>query len=94
MNIEDVAHNTPDQIFKIPVDVNVGLNIDDLILASKNLDLEDYKSQVVFLFKHLYDCFMEKDADLIEINPLALLSDGNIVAADSKVTIDDNALFR
>lgn len=37
---------------------------------------------------------MEKDADLIEINPLALLHDGSIVAADSKVTIDDNAIFR
>lgn len=48
----------------------------------------------MFLFKHLYDCFIEKDADLIEINPLALLADGTIVAADSKVTIDDNALFR
>jgi succinyl-CoA synthetase beta subunit len=94
MNIEDVAHNTPDQIFKIHIDVNQGLNIDDLLKAAKNLDLEDYKSQVVFLFKHLYDCFIEKDADLIEINPLALLKDGTIVAADSKVTIDDNALFR
>lgn len=48
----------------------------------------------MFLFKHLYDCFMERDADLIEINPLALLKDGTLVAADSKVTIDDNALFR
>ncbi|CDW84123.1 succinate-ligase [Stylonychia lemnae] len=94
MNIEDVAHNTPDQIFKIHVDINQGLNIDDLLQAAKNLDLEDYKSQVVFLFKHLYDCFIEKDADMIEINPLALLADGTIVAADSKVTIDDNALFR
>lgn len=37
---------------------------------------------------------MEKDADLIEINPLALLKDGSLVAADSKVTIDDNAVFR
>lgn len=37
---------------------------------------------------------MEKDCDLIEINPLALLKDGHLVAADSKVTIDDNAVFR
>ena len=49
---------------------------------------------MVFLFKHLYDCFIEKDCDLIEINPLALLKDGSIVAADSKITIDDNAVFR
>ena len=46
------------------------------------------------MFKHLYDCFIEKDCDLIEINPLALLKDGSIVAADSKVTIDSNATFR
>lgn len=94
MNIEDVAHNTPDQIFKYHVDVTKELNIDELLKAASNLGLEDYKAQVVFLFKHLYDCFIEKDCDLIEINPLALLKDGQLVAADSKVTIDDNALFR
>lgn len=94
MNIEDVAHNTPDEIFKMYIDVQKDLDIDQLVQAAKDLDLEDYKSQVVFMFKHLYECFMEKDCDLIEINPLALLSDGSLVAADSKITIDDNALFR
>jgi len=44
--------------------------------------------------KHLYDCFMEKDCDLIEINPLVLTNEGKVVAADSKITIDDNAHFR
>jgi succinyl-CoA synthetase beta subunit len=94
MSIEDVAHDTPEKIFKIHIDVQKGLDIDDLLKAATNLGLEDYKSQVVFLFKHLYDCFIERDADLIEVNPLALLKDGSIVAADSKVTIDDNATFR
>jgi succinyl-CoA synthetase beta subunit len=42
----------------------------------------------------LLDCFIEKDCDLIEINPLVLTNDGQILAADSKVTIDDNSLFR
>ena len=46
------------------------------------------------MFKHLFDCFIEKDCDLIEINPLVVTSDGQILAADSKITIDDNALFR
>jgi len=46
------------------------------------------------MFKHLYECFMEKDADLIEINPLVTTSDGKLMAADSKITIDDNAYFR
>lgn len=94
MNIEEVAEKHPEQIFKLHVDVSKDLDIDQLLQAAKNLDLWDYKSQIVFMFKHLYECFMERDADLIEINPLALLKDGQVIAADSKVTIDDNALFR
>jgi succinyl-CoA synthetase beta subunit len=94
MSIEDVAHDTPEKIFKIHVDVQKGLDVDDLLKAAENLGVEEHKSQVVFLFKHLYDCFIERDCDLIEVNPLALLKDGTIVAADSKVTVDDNAVFR
>ena len=94
MAIEDVARDTPEKIFKLKVDINKGLDVEDLLKAAVNLGLEDYKSQVVFLFKHLYDCFIEKDADLIEINPLTLLKDGSIEAADAKITIDENALFR
>lgn len=71
-----------------------GLDIDKLLDASKNLGLEDYKTQLVFLMKHMYDCFMEKDCDLIEINPLVLTKDGQVMAADSKITVDDNAVFR
>ena len=49
---------------------------------------------MVFFFKHIFDCFVERDCDLIEINPLVLTTDGHILAADSKITIDDNAVFR
>ena len=94
MAIEDVAKSNPEQIFKIAVDVNKGLNIDDLLKAAKHLGLEEHKSDVAFLFKHVYDCFVEKDCDLIEINPLVLTKDGEILAADSKITVDDNAKFR
>lgn len=44
--------------------------------------------------KSIYDCFMERDCDMIEINPLVLTKEGKVLAADSKVTIDDNAAFR
>ena len=71
-----------------------GLDIDEILKAATNLGLEKQKSQVVYIFMHLYDCFFEKDCDLIEINPLVLTKDGEIIAADSKVTIDDNASFR
>lgn len=48
----------------------------------------------MFLFRHIYDCFVERDCDLIEINPLVVTKQGHILAADSKITIDDNAIFR
>lgn len=94
MSIEDVAHNNPEKIHKLYVNTKNGLEIDSLLKAATALGLEDYKTQVVFLMKHLYDCFMEKDCDLIEINPLVLTTDGSVIAADSKIVIDDNAVFR
>ena len=82
MSIEDVAHNTPEKIFKLQVDINKGLDVEALLKAAVNLGLDEYKSQVVFLFKHLYDLFIERDADLIEINPLTLLKDGSMYCHD------------
>ena len=49
---------------------------------------------MVKLMENAYKCFIEKDCDMIEINPLVLTKGGEILAADSKVTIDDNASFR
>lgn len=46
------------------------------------------------MFKNIFDCFVERDCDMIEINPLVVLKDGKVMAADSKITIDDNAVFR
>jgi succinyl-CoA synthetase beta subunit len=46
------------------------------------------------MMKNLYDCFMEKDCDMIEINPLITTKDGALMCADSKVTLDSNAAFR
>ena len=93
-SIEDVARNQPEKIFKLPVDISKEIEVEPLLEAAKNLGLEEHKSQVVFLFKHMLDCFVEKDCELVEINPLALTKDGQLVAADSKITIDDNAVFR
>jgi succinyl-CoA synthetase beta subunit len=49
---------------------------------------------MVFLLKHLYDCYIQRDCELLEINPLVLTKGGHIVAADTKIIIDDNSLFR
>jgi succinyl-CoA synthetase beta subunit len=62
--------------------------------AADNLGIPEQKSQLVWLMKNLYDCFMKNDCDMIEINPLITTKDGKVLAADSKVTIDDNAAFR
>ena len=62
--------------------------------AAINLGIEEHKDKVALLFEKMVRCFKEKDCDLIEINPLVLSMDGRILAADSKVTIDDNALYR
>lgn len=94
MSIEDVAHSNPEKIFKIHVNMKDGINVDDLIKAAKDLGIENLKSQLVFLMKNMYDCFIERDCDLIEINPLVVTKQGEVMAADSKITIDDNAAFR
>lgn len=61
---------------------------------ANELGIADKKSEMVFLLKHLYDCFIQRDAEMIEINPLVYTRDQKIVAADTKVIIDDSALFR
>lgn len=94
MAIEDVAHETPEKVHKLAVNPLVGLNDAELKEAAAKLDLSQYEDQVVHLFKQLYACFWEKDCDMVEINPLVLTKDGTVMAADSKVTIDSNALHR
>lgn len=94
MSIEDVAHSNPEAIFKLRVNPLKGLDVAELKKAAANLGLTDQEDQVVGLFQKLYSCFMERDCDMIEINPLVLTKQGVVMAADSKVTIDDNALYR
>lgn len=72
MSIEDVAHSNPEKIFKIHVSTKDGPDVDDFITAAINLGIPHLKSQLVFLMKNMYDCFMEKDCDMIEINPLVV----------------------
>jgi succinyl-CoA synthetase beta subunit len=79
---------------RIYVDVQQGLSVIQLQQVADELGISDKKSEMVFLLKHLYDCFIQRDAELIEVNPLVYTRDQKIVAAGTKVIIDDNALFR
>jgi len=94
-SIEDLAEKYPDQIIKVPVNINKGITdaeAEKVVkgLAPKKAALKDGVEQV----KKLYKLFTETDCTLVEINPLAETSDGQIVAADAKLNFDDNAAFR
>lgn len=95
MDIEQVARETPEKIEKIVIDPLVGMA--DFLAREAAFKLFDDRAQVkqaVPLFKNLYRLFMEKDASLVEINPLVKLKDGSLKAIDAKMTFDENALFR
>ena len=95
MDIEQVAKETPEKIVKVIIDPTIGMA--DFKANEAAWKLFDDKAQVkqaAKIFKALYKLFVEKDASLVEINPLVLLKDGTLKAIDAKMTFDNNALFR
>lgn len=94
MNIEDVAEKTPEKIFKLSVDPVNGLDAAALANAGENLGVPELQDQLENMFLRLYETFIAKDCDMVEINPLVITKDGQVLAADSKVSIDSNALYR
>ena len=94
MAIEDVAAATPEKIHKIQIDVTKGLLEEQLDNVPKNLGLEKNAEEIKAVFRNIYKMFQEKDTDLVEINPFVRLKNGKLMAADGKVTVDDNAKFR
>ncbi len=95
VDIEQVAEKTPELIFYELIDPLVGIMPNQLRKIAFNLNLsgESFKSMQVFV-KKLYDAYCGLDASLVEINPVLKTSDNKILAVDSKMTLDDNALFR
>ncbi|HAF56179.1 MAG TPA: ADP-forming succinate--CoA ligase subunit beta [Thauera sp.] len=95
MDIEEVAHNTPEKIIKVFVDPLVGLTDAQATELAKGIGVpEGSVAKAVDTFKKLYTCYMETDASLAEINPLILEGNGNIKALDAKFNFDSNALYR
>ncbi|MEN5362263.1 MULTISPECIES: ADP-forming succinate--CoA ligase subunit beta [Brevundimonas] len=95
MDIETVAHDTPEKIQNIVIDPNTGVTDADVAAISAAYGLtgaaaEDAKS----LFPALYKAFVEKDMDMLEVNPLIVMKDGHLRVLDAKVSFDGNALFR
>ncbi|MEZ5606615.1 MAG: ADP-forming succinate--CoA ligase subunit beta [Burkholderiaceae bacterium] len=95
MDIEEVAHSTPEKIVKVFVDPLAGLtDAQGQELARGVAMPEGSVAQFVDVCKKLYQCYMDTDASLVEINPLNRDSKGNIIALDAKFNFDANALFR
>ncbi len=95
MNIEQVAEETPDEIFTEVIDPRVGLQGFQCRKVAFNLGLSgDAMKNMVKFVSVLYKAYAGSDASLFEINPVMKTSDNRIFAADAKVTIDNNALYR
>jgi succinyl-CoA synthetase beta subunit len=95
MDIEEVAAKTPEKIRKVTIDPGQGLadaDADEIALAIGIPEASLPQGRA--LFKALYKCFDETDASLAEINPLIISKDNQVIALDSKLNFDDNALFR
>lgn len=95
MDIEQVAHDTPEKIVTIPVSASKGFTDAEGSQLADALKLEGQaREDGVKLFDSLYRAFVEKDMSLLEINPLIVTKDNRIQVLDAKVSFDGNALFR
>jgi len=95
MEIEEVAEATPEKILKVSVDPATGMLPFHARQLAFGLGLEGKQVGTATKFMlALYDAFIKLDASMMEINPLVVTGDGNIIALDAKMNFDDNALFR
>ena len=95
MDIEEIANKNPEKIITTRIDVEKEISDLDCEKVIDVFKLEyDAKDQAIELIKSMYRLFIEKDASLIEINPLVLTKENNILCLDAKINFDDNAIFR
>ncbi len=95
MDIEAVAATTPEKIHKVFVDPAAGLTDGEARGVAKKIGIPDSAlAQAGELLQGLYKCYWDTDASLLEVNPLIVSGEGRVVALDSKINFDDNALYR
>jgi Succinyl-CoA synthetase, beta subunit len=95
MDIEEVAHATPEKIITEYINPLVGLTEAQARKIATGIGLpEASMAQAIDMFQKLYQCYMDTDASLVEINPLNRDSQNRLIALDAKFNFDDNALFR
>ena len=95
MEIEEVAHKTPEKLAKVGINPNIGIDKAKAVEIAKGGQFpSDVIDQVADVLVKLWQAFIKEDATLMEINPLVKTSDGKVIALDGKVTLDDNSGFR
>ena len=95
MDIEEVAHKTPEKLAKVHIDPNDGISQEKALdIVRKGGFPSDVEKGVADVLVTLWKTFQSSDATLVEVNPLVKTADGRIIALDGKVTLDDNAAFR
>ena len=95
MDIEAVAKNTPENITTVQIEPSIGVTENDINTISKAFELKkDLEGQLSDLIKNMYKFFLEKDASLVEVNPLIITETDKLLCLDAKVNFDDNALYR
>ncbi len=95
MEIEEVAQAAPEKIFKVSIDPAIGFQPFQGRKLAYGMNLTGKQvAEATRLMTNLYQIFMTKDCSLAEINPLAVITDGRLLALDAKLNFDDNALFR
>ena len=95
VDIEAVAEESPDKIINYTIDPFKGLEIESLKeMADRMGFIDDIQSQFISITKKMFEIAKEKDANLIEVNPLILDDENQLIALDAKITIESNALFR
>jgi succinyl-CoA synthetase beta subunit len=95
MEIEQLAEERPEALAKVAVSATKGIDLAEALNIAKKGGFDDETAaKVAPVFVKLYDVFVKEDATLVEVNPLVLTNDGDIIALDGKVSLDDNAEFR
>ena len=95
MDIEEVAHNTPEKILKVAIDPATGIQPFHAREVAYGLKLEGETNKKCQQFvMAMYKAFIETDAAIVEINPLVVTQGGDVLALDAKINFDDNALYR
>lgn len=95
MDIEAVAKDTPENITTVQIEPSIGVTEKDVNTISEAFELKkDLEGQLSDLIKNMYKFFLEKDASLVEVNPLIITETDKLLCLDAKVNFDDNALYR